>query len=62
MAMASTDPKPARLQIRGNYVAGDTNSYGSGEAVEAYKRACMAHGWTVPTDFDQTVAEQPQQQ
>ncbi|KAI4747080.1 hypothetical protein E4T50_02575 [Aureobasidium sp. EXF-12298] len=62
MAMASTDPKPARLQIRGNYVAGDTNSYGSGEAVEAYKRACMAHGWTVPADFDQTVAEQPQQQ
>ena len=62
MAMASTDPKPARLQIRGDYAAGDSNSYGSGEAVEAYKRACMVHNWTIPADFDQTVAEQPQQE
>jgi ubiquitin-conjugating enzyme E2 Q len=48
------------LQIRGAYTAGDANSYGSGEAVEAYRRACAAHGWTVPADFDQTVAQQPQ--
>jgi ubiquitin-conjugating enzyme E2 Q len=62
MAMASVEPKPARLQIRGAYTAGDANSYGSREAIEAYKRACMTHGWTVPSDFDQTVAEEPQQQ
>jgi len=59
MAMASTDPKPARLQIRGQCTVGDSNSYGSSEAIEAYKRACITHGWTVPADFDQTVAEQP---
>ncbi|KAG9954712.1 hypothetical protein KCU85_g290, partial [Aureobasidium melanogenum] len=59
MAMASIDPKPARLQIRGASADGNHNSYGTGEAVEAYKRACMAHGWTIPADFDQTVAEQP---
>lgn len=56
MAIASTDPKPARLQIQGNYGKGDRNSYGAGEAVEAYKRACRVHGWTVPSDFDQTAA------
>ncbi|KAI4718361.1 hypothetical protein E4T48_05420 [Aureobasidium sp. EXF-10727] len=61
MAIASIDPKPARLQIRGAYADGDSNSYGTREAVEAYKRACMAHGWTIPADFDQTVAEEPQQ-
>lgn len=61
MAMASLDPKPARLQIRGASADGDHNSYGTREAVEAYKRACMVHGWTIPADFDQTVAEEPQQ-
>lgn len=61
MAMASVDPKPARLQIRGASADGDHNSYGTREAVEAYKRACMVHGWTIPADFDQTVAEEPQQ-
>ncbi|KAK6005177.1 hypothetical protein QM012_007956 [Aureobasidium pullulans] len=60
MAMASVDPKPARLQIRGTYADGDSNSYGTREAIEAYKRACMVHGWTIPADFDQTVAEEPQ--
>ncbi|KAH0029644.1 hypothetical protein KCU78_g3279, partial [Aureobasidium melanogenum] len=61
MAMASVDPKPARLQVRGGYADGAHNSYGTREAVEAYKRACMVHGWTIPADFDQTVAEEPQQ-
>lgn len=36
---------PARLQISGDY--------GVGEAVEAYKRACIAHQWEIPKDFDQ---------
>ncbi|KAG9594721.1 hypothetical protein KCU77_g7991, partial [Aureobasidium melanogenum] len=61
MAMASVDPKPARLQIKGGSADGAHNSYGTREAVEAYKRACMVHGWTIPADFDQTVAEEPQQ-
>ena len=42
--MSSLDPKPARL----DHVRGD---YGVGEAVEAYIRACNAHGWTVPAGF-----------
>ncbi|TIA20063.1 hypothetical protein D6C80_02572 [Aureobasidium pullulans] len=58
MAMASVEPAPARLQLRGTYAEGDQNSYGSGEAVDAYRRACKMHGWTVPSDFDQTIAEQ----
>ncbi|KAF2749844.1 hypothetical protein M011DRAFT_465504 [Sporormia fimetaria CBS 119925] len=46
MALCSTDPKPARLEIHGR---GD---YGVGEAVEAFVRACKMHGWTVPAGFD----------
>jgi ubiquitin-conjugating enzyme E2 Q len=57
MAIASTEPKPARLQLSGIYTDGDRNSYGSREAVDAYKRACLTHGWTIPADFDQTTAE-----
>ena len=43
MAIASTDPKPARIE--------SDRDYGVGEAIEAYKRACIAHGWTIPADF-----------
>ena len=39
--------RPARLQSG----SGD-QSYGVYEAVEAYKRACRAHGWEPPKDFD----------
>ena len=45
LAMSSTDPKPARLEH------GPSRDYGVGEAVEAYIRACHAHGWQVPADF-----------
>jgi ubiquitin-conjugating enzyme E2 Q len=45
MAMASLEPKPARLENGGRA------DYGVGEAVEAYIRACAVHGWTVPTGF-----------
>lgn len=45
MAISSTDPKPARLEI------GSRSDYGVGEAVEAYIRACTIHGWTVPAGF-----------
>ena len=43
MAMMSTDPKPARLESR-NSQRGATEDYSVGEAIEAYKRACMTHG------------------
>ncbi|KFY14918.1 hypothetical protein V492_02319 [Pseudogymnoascus sp. VKM F-4246] len=39
MAISSTDPKPARLAKERR------DDYGSGEAIEAYLRACRAHGW-----------------
>ena len=45
-AISSTDPKPARLESRGGI-----RDYGTGEAVEAYVRACQTHGWEVPKDF-----------
>jgi len=47
--MASTEPKPARLA---NHQRAQPMSYGIGEAVIAYKRACLSHGWQVPPDFD----------
>ena len=39
MAITSTDPHPAKLDRHGAL-----NDYNVGEAVEAYKRACMTHG------------------
>ena len=45
LAISSTDPKPARL------IPGPVSSYQVGEAVEAYIRACNAHGWEIPADF-----------
>ena len=38
LALSSTDPKPARLE------QGPVRDYGVGEAIEAYIRACHAHG------------------
>ena len=49
MAMSSTDPHPARLQGSGLHGG---QAYGVGEAIDAYKRACHAHGWTPAKDFD----------
>ncbi|KAJ8115189.1 hypothetical protein OPT61_g3106 [Boeremia exigua] len=48
MAITSLDPKPARLERAGRY------DYGVGEAVEAYIRSCVVHGWTVPVGFKET--------
>ena len=50
LAISSTDPKPARLE------KGSSQEYGVGEAVEAYRRACNMHGWTIPKDFAQMTA------
>jgi ubiquitin-conjugating enzyme E2 Q len=49
MAMSSTDPRPARLQPSSGYGG---QAYGIGEAIDAYKRACVQHGWTPAQDFD----------
>ena len=46
MAITNTEPRPARLALRSG-----RNDYGVGEAVEAYKRACITHGWQIPEDI-----------
>ena len=48
MAMMNLEPKPARLEDLTRAARG---SYGTGEAIEAYIRACQAHGWQIPKDF-----------
>ncbi|KAJ5152995.1 uncharacterized protein N7482_009473 [Penicillium canariense] len=45
MALSATDPHPGRLS---HERVGD---YSVGEAVQAYTRACMAHGWVIPKDM-----------
>ncbi|KAL8893377.1 MAG: hypothetical protein Q9192_005330 [Flavoplaca navasiana] len=50
LALSSTDPKPARLE------PGKVRDYDVGEAIEAYIRACLTHGWTVPPDFRSSYA------
>ncbi|KAI4106028.1 MAG: hypothetical protein L6R37_002391 [Teloschistes peruensis] len=45
LALSSTEPKPARLE------PGLVRDYGVREAIQAYIRACHAHGWAVPPDF-----------
>jgi ubiquitin-conjugating enzyme E2 Q len=49
MAISSTDPKPARLESQNR---GKQHDYGTGEAIEAFKRACHTHGWKIPPEFD----------
>ena len=48
MALMNLEPKPARLENRS---LGGQRDYGTGEAMEAYIRACRTHGWQVPEDF-----------
>ena len=43
LALSSMDPKPARLED------GHVRDYGTGEAVEAYLRACRQHGVSLDT-------------
>ena len=53
MAMCEEE-RPARLANKSKssnrcaYYGGTGESYGIGEAVSAYERACRAHGWAVP--------------
>lgn len=49
VSISNLEPQPARLQSS----SGIQNEYGIGEAMEAYIRACRAHGWKVPGDFQE---------
>lgn len=48
MALSSTDPRPARLNLHSAKM-----DYSVAEAVEAYKRVSMAHGWEISRDIQQ---------
>jgi ubiquitin-conjugating enzyme E2 Q len=50
LAICSEDPRPAQLE---KYVG--SQDYGIYEAVDAYVRACNAHGWRVPEGFKQEI-------
>jgi ubiquitin-conjugating enzyme E2 Q len=50
MAIMNTEPRPARLQ---NIGKGQQAEYGTGEAMQAYIRACQTHGWQIPKDFEE---------
>jgi ubiquitin-conjugating enzyme E2 Q len=46
------EERPARLASRGHGGVRGSETYGIGEAVAAYIRACRNHGWTVPDGFE----------
>lgn len=46
------EERPARLATRGDGGVHRSETYGVGEAVAAYIRACRNHGWTVPDGFE----------
>lgn len=52
LALSSTDPKPARLEANQCGRGGRVMEYSVMEAVQAYIRACNAHGWEVPKEFE----------
>ena len=49
LAMMDTE-RPARLASQSRY--GGESTYGVGEAIAAYLRACQNHGWKVPAGFN----------
>jgi ubiquitin-conjugating enzyme E2 Q len=49
LAICSEDPRPAQLDRH------SPRDYGIYEAVNAYVRACNAHGWRVPEGFQQEI-------
>jgi ubiquitin-conjugating enzyme E2 Q len=52
LALCSMDPKPARLAASGRFgSSARSGDYSVQEAVDAYTRACRAHGWEVPKNF-----------
>lgn len=47
MAISATEPRPARL-ARGSH----QRDYSVNEATTAFKRACLNHGWEIPSDME----------
>ncbi|KAF4554434.1 Hypothetical protein D9617_4g001880 [Elsinoe fawcettii] len=58
LAIGTTEP-PARLMLTTDRTGGaaHTSDYGVHEAIEAYQRACRAHGWEVPADLRTLAAD-----
>ncbi|KAF3071185.1 hypothetical protein GL218_00565 [Daldinia childiae] len=52
LAICNTDPNPARL----DNIKQRRMDYGISEALEAYTRAALAHGWDVPKDLREASA------
>jgi ubiquitin-conjugating enzyme E2 Q len=52
LAIQNLEPKPARLLSTTKNLNYNPD-YSTGEAIDAYKRACMAHGWEIPKDFNE---------
>lgn len=48
LALMNLEPKPAKL-----LPAHSQSDYGVEEAMAAYRRACITHGWEVPPDFQE---------
>jgi ubiquitin-conjugating enzyme E2 Q len=53
MAIMNLEPRPARLE---SVSRAHQHDYGITEAMQAYIRACQAHGWQVPKDFQDFAA------
>ncbi|KAG7136877.1 Ubiquitin-conjugating enzyme E2Q-like protein like [Verticillium longisporum] len=53
MSMSSEDPQPARLEYPLPYRT-RVSDYGIDEAIAAFRRSALAHGWEVPSDFEET--------
>ncbi|KAG9776209.1 hypothetical protein KCU88_g4945, partial [Aureobasidium melanogenum] len=51
------EERPARLLKNAGTSTQGQDTYGIGEAIIAYKRACLSHGWQVPTGFDKIQQE-----
>ncbi|KXH48134.1 polymerase [Colletotrichum simmondsii] len=55
LALCNLEPFPARLEYQGTgQMTGGGPDYGVGEAIDAYRRSAMAHGWQVPSDLHLT--------
>ncbi|RAO64851.1 uncharacterized protein BHQ10_000863 [Talaromyces amestolkiae] len=55
LALCSVDPKPARLANSASRFGSSSargGDYSVQEAVAAYTRACRAHGWEIPKNFE----------
>lgn len=61
LALMNPEPYPARLE--NPHPSACVAGYGTGEAIQAYIRACNAHGWKIPEgfrDFGSTAARMRQ--